>query len=478
VSEFDAHSPEPETIGSEPPPVVEDRRNPTGWVLLGLLFFFLIVNSLMGSLQTKPGAKPQAKKAVTDSPMETVLAMEVSLQRLVERTPNSDAKSIEEGRDRAREMLREPISSVVSKSETDPEAARLYAAMRTERGDPVPPESLAPLQKSKDARDNALARIYGAKTLSRAEAEQLGKALPDEPFVYRLAKVHALEKSGDREVRKREFTGNLAVGLGAGFFIGITIFLGSIVAWSSFLSARRQGKLETAGLPVGQISLADADRLAMRAWQIFATSLVASYGASYLVPRPGSSIVSGLIILASLPLWAQVPVFGKKISLSGVGLSLRNFGRDAMWGVGAFFVEVPISLMLILIGTTVFRFLPAPSHPAIEQLQNTKSLMSALPIILFGSITAPIWEEFVFRGLIFQGLARVLGRVLTAALINGLLFAMLHPQGIAAWLALGGLGAIGCGLTYVRRSLVPSIVMHMLNNTMVFVLLLITMAKP
>jgi len=357
------------------------------------------------------------------------------------------------------------ISALVEKSRTDLESSRLYGAERTEQGNDVPAASLAPLLKSKLPADHALAQVYGAKKLTLLEAQAVVKQLPDEPFIYRLAKVEAMEKAGDKTARSKAFTGNMATGIGLIFFGALAILVGSFVSWILILNARVSGRLQPLGFPLGTLSLADTDRLATRAAQILGLFLLLSV-VSQLITHGGGpgEVFGGVTTLLALVLLAKVPVNGKVISLRRAGMSLDNFGRHLGYGVAAFLIEFPICIGLAFFGVAVFSFLPAPSHPANEMLKDADSLLKMLPVLLFGTITAPLWEEFVFRGMIFPALSRVTGKIIFSGILTGFIFAMVHPQGPALWLSLATVGAVGCGLTYYTRSLVPSIVMHMLHN--------------
>jgi CAAX protease family protein len=83
---------------------------------------------------------------------------------------------------------------------------------------------------------------------------------------------------------------------------------------------------------------------------------------------------------------------------------------------------------------------------------------------------APVAEEFFFRGFLFQALRRSWG-VWLAAPASGLIFAAVHFE----LDKLVPLAILGTALAYVfhrTRSLGPCILMHALNNTFAFVVLL------
>jgi membrane protease YdiL (CAAX protease family) len=90
----------------------------------------------------------------------------------------------------------------------------------------------------------------------------------------------------------------------------------------------------------------------------------------------------------------------------------------------------------------------------------------AVPVqVLLIVILAPISEEICFRGMLYGGLRTKLG-VLPAALIGGLVFGGLHAlTGITAVPPLIVFGFLLCLLYEKTGSIVPGIVLHMLNNS-------------
>jgi membrane protease YdiL (CAAX protease family) len=90
----------------------------------------------------------------------------------------------------------------------------------------------------------------------------------------------------------------------------------------------------------------------------------------------------------------------------------------------------------------------------------------AVPVqVLLIVIAAPISEEVCFRGMLFGGLREKLPRV-AAALLSGLIFGGLHAlTGVTAVPPLIVFGFL-LALLYERTgSIVPGIILHMLNNS-------------
>jgi membrane protease YdiL (CAAX protease family) len=85
--------------------------------------------------------------------------------------------------------------------------------------------------------------------------------------------------------------------------------------------------------------------------------------------------------------------------------------------------------------------------------------------VLLIVIAAPISEEVCFRGMLFGGLRERMPR-LAAALVSGLVFGALHAAtGVSTVPVLVGFGLILALLYEKTGSIVPGIVLHMLNNS-------------
>ena len=87
--------------------------------------------------------------------------------------------------------------------------------------------------------------------------------------------------------------------------------------------------------------------------------------------------------------------------------------------------------------------------------------------VLTVGIIAPFTEEFIFRGVIFKTLNKNIS-ILWTIIIQALFFGLFHGnliQGTYATL----LGLVFGYITYKTRSLWPSVVMHMINNTIAII---------
>ena len=94
----------------------------------------------------------------------------------------------------------------------------------------------------------------------------------------------------------------------------------------------------------------------------------------------------------------------------------------------------------------------------------------ALPVqILLIVVAAPVSEEVCFRGMLFGGLRRRYPRIV-AALLSALIFGGLHAlTGLSAVPPLIAFGFILCLLYEKTGSIVPGVLLHMLNNSVALI---------
>lgn len=92
-------------------------------------------------------------------------------------------------------------------------------------------------------------------------------------------------------------------------------------------------------------------------------------------------------------------------------------------------------------------------------------------LLFFLVISGPLYEEIIYRGLLFSGLSKT-ATVIGAALISSLMFSSVHgdPQGV---LVLAGLGMVFCAIRHYTGSLWPSVIAHALWNCQVAIYVLV-----
>lgn len=142
-----------------------------------------------------------------------------------------------------------------------------------------------------------------------------------------------------------------------------------------------------------------------------------------------------------------------------VGQALRRLGVRSFRPSALKWMLAAIGAYLLFSGVYVALF-GAPEQEDIAESFGTLPLQ-----ILLIVIAAPISEEVCFRGMLFGGLRERLPR-LAAALISALIFGGLHAlTGLSAVPPLIAFGFILALLYEKTGSIVPGILLHMLNNS-------------
>jgi membrane protease YdiL (CAAX protease family) len=102
-----------------------------------------------------------------------------------------------------------------------------------------------------------------------------------------------------------------------------------------------------------------------------------------------------------------------------------------------------------------------------QELGADDSTTALVFVTLLVCVAAPIAEELFFRGFCFTALRRWIG-VAGGAIATGVIFGAIHAGSADAvfLVPLGVFGALLCLLYYRTGSLIPSIVLHALNNAL------------
>jgi len=442
---------------TEKPPITKvQSRNPLGWVLLVILFSLAILNSLATYLMPRKAEAPEANLRQETMQVELI----VSMQRL-----SGDSSIL-------RESNKSTWSTIIERTEKiqkkNPEAAKITAVLKREAGQKLAKADLAALARANNG--DAWATVLSIEKPSLAQAKELASRITEKDFIATLAKAQVRERGGDKGARAELIStkkGMVAILVGA--VIGFILLTGAI-CWVAYFIARKAGEFVPQGLPLDPPDGPTLDRVALLAAGLFLGFMVLSTSIP-LALRSVSTVFASGVTGAAMLVWTGVAIKLSGFTLADLGIQRTDLGKNILWGVGAFTMELPLAGLFAVIGTQVLSFLPAPSHPASNTLMEDQSPAVVMTLLFFGAFVAPIWEEIMFRGLLFPAIKGVTRRLVFSGFASSLIFAMIHPQGIPIWFALATVGGASCMLLNQTRSLVPSIVMHACHN---FTLLCIT----
>lgn len=474
-----------ETRFDLPTPDDEPARNYWGWIILTVMFVLTIGTALAPMLKRDARNSVsfaqealQYEQAVSAIRLQTMADQYAAMLGTAKEKESVRKDRLERSRAQALEELDPVISRLAALRSENVEAAKLYVSMRTEQGKVVTPADLTKLRESKEAEDQALVRIYSAESLTREQATALTKDLDTKRFVAKMAKVHAFDKAGDPSVRRDLIRPDQAVVLISITAAACIAIFASMALWMLYAQAKTSGRLKIPGGPLGLPSMRLADELALRAAILFFAFLFMGAVVGAGLEEVGVNgaiadmVVGALVIVAAFAV-IRIPIGGHRLTFAEMGLSTERLGQKAMWGLGGWIANIPLAATAMLIGLTIMRGAPAPSHPATDALLKDPDPVRIASIFFLGAVVAPIWEEIMFRGFLFPALGRPMGGVLGAALVSSFLFAMIHPQGAGAWLGLATVAGMGCALVHHTKSLIPAIVLHATHN---FILLLATVS--
>lgn len=162
-----------------------------------------------------------------------------------------------------------------------------------------------------------------------------------------------------------------------------------------------------------------------------------------------------------------IPIFAVSLrGISGWQKIIFNFSQTSLksiaWTMGGYFVAVPLVVITSLVQQLILRE-RGGGNPLLEIIIESQSNLSILIFWVTLGVSAPLFEEILFRGFLFPSLTKYFSPQL-ALIGSAFLFALVHMN-INDILPLTMLGIV-LGETYLRsRSLLTPILLHSLWNT-------------
>ncbi len=189
-----------------------------------------------------------------------------------------------------------------------------------------------------------------------------------------------------------------------------------------------------------------------------------------IIVTAGSYILGGLVAFAYLSFRLSLAGW----SLRSIGLRVDNFGRNILWGIGGQFAAFPLVLIAGLISRVLDKYIRTPENPVLPLCLQGDTIFAKMLLFILVGIAAPFFEEIFFRCVLFTSLRARWG-VKAAVIISAAIFASIHPLPVQ-FLPIFVLGVAFATLMYERGSLVSSMVAHSIQNSGVFLLLLVATA--
>jgi hypothetical protein len=181
--------------------------------------------------------------------------------------------------------------------------------------------------------------------------------------------------------------------------------------------------------------------------------------------NPVASFIFSMII--SLSALGVIAYFLHKRGASWRDLGLRKF--NVAKAIGYLLLVLLLFIMAVPVVFAVVKYLLPHFNP--DQIQSndfTSPTTSGAVRLSFLAlvIVPPIIEEIIFRGFIFPALASRWG-VIAGAVLTSLIFGLAHLQAnVGVYTAL--LSLLLCWMYLRLRSIIPGMVLHMINNYLTF----------
>lgn len=152
---------------------------------------------------------------------------------------------------------------------------------------------------------------------------------------------------------------------------------------------------------------------------------------------------------------------------SAIGWAAGTWSQAAVGaGIGAL-----VAGTYLLLTPRLFPITTEQQMGVLAEMGRTPGVARALWVIMALGIAPPL-EEFLFRGVLYSGLARHWRPVTAAAITTGL-FALIHvPETLYYWPALGAivmLAVITVGLRMRTGAVGPALVAHLAYNTVIVI---------
>lgn len=189
-------------------------------------------------------------------------------------------------------------------------------------------------------------------------------------------------------------------------------------------------------------------------------AILAVFGFEPSGSPPGPLLFAAEAVVLWLALWL-VLIRGRGFTWTGLGWVRVSWGWMAMGVAGCAAVyAAAISLQLLFVqfaGADEVRWTPdaLPLFPA--------TFSGFVLSIAFGAVAVPIFEEFLFRGVLYRWMRGRWGTS-TATLASSVVFALAHPPGTGGMLQIFVVALLLAWLFERSGSLWPSMALHGCNN--------------
>ncbi|GIV15694.1 MAG: CAAX protease family protein [Armatimonadota bacterium] len=326
--------------------------------------------------------------------------------------------------------------------------------------------------------------VYGnRRRLSAVEKEQFRRTIEETNLGWTrlLALKHLELLAGDTEaarrwdVQARQQADRLQWGLIAVFAVIVLLMLGGVTAWLAYALWKSTLRAIQPVVPVMPPRHADAVMWGLVAY--FTATYLGGWIAGLFVRMlpPSTPLLVVLVLLVQVAtgcaaLWVlYLQMRRSGASWREIGWTWKPLSAHLAWGTAAYVAMIPVLLITVVFVQVLLPSIPSPAHPIAGVASSENSPWVMVLLFLVAAVFAPLFEEIFFRGVLLNALWAYTGNRWVGIVGSALVFSVLHPQMYLGWIAVFVIGLMLGGLFVERRSLVPCLWMHALNNTVALV---------
>lgn len=152
----------------------------------------------------------------------------------------------------------------------------------------------------------------------------------------------------------------------------------------------------------------------------------------------------------------------------------KGIFREAIAGIAGYITGMPLLALATYLTIVLIKFSGERAVHPIVFGGGRHGAAAIIGLYLLASVWAPVVEETMFRGALFNYL-RSRHRWLFSAALSAIIFAALHPQGWAAMPVLATIGFVFAGIREWRGSFIASAAAHALNNAVAVTMLILVL---
>jgi membrane protease YdiL (CAAX protease family) len=256
------------------------------------------------------------------------------------------------------------------------------------------------------------------------------------------------------------------------FLLGLALVFGLFLDFSWLTRSRWRDQLRATGPPEarhwGLATIFKATLLFMAL--AFGLGLLLSWLKSRFFPSLGANLLSLIhTTVSDLFVIGTIVYFLHRLGGNWRDLGFRGvrLWKDLKVGLAGYLAVLPVFFLVLIAVAFVAYFLSyePPPHPLVEIFLEEEKRAPGIVVysVFLACVAGPFLEEIFFRGFCYPAFKKRWG-VFWALVLSASFFALIHQNLFAFW----PIFVLGFGLGYLyekRGTLVPSIVLHIVHNS-------------